>query len=477
VSAPTVVIAPPTTRRRTSLAVRITALCIGVAGVVAVVAGLISVRLAATVAEQVSQAALADQADVLAGQLTATGVGSRLGLLKVAGVLDGQGIAIVELPAGRAPTGANRSAVAAVLAAGVTGPPSRARSAEVTVAGRSVLVEARPTTAAGFALVQQVGVGAASTPLLRRNTLLSLGIGLVVAAIAGLLLARVLSRSLRRTAQVARTMGNGRRDLRAPVAGPREVADVAEAVNRLAEDLVHSESRQKEFLLSVSHELRTPLTAVSGFAESLADGVVTGEDVPHVGRMVRDEAHRLDRLVSDLLDLARLGAQDFRLDMAHVDLTALVVATSDVWRARCAAKEVAYSAEVPRHPVPVWADARRLRQVLDGLTENALRITPAGRPIVLALTVETGRAVLRVRDGGPGLAEGDYLIAFERGVLHDRYRHRRPVGTGVGLALVHGLVTRMGGTVTAGPAPEGGACFTLVLDLSEPLPAPTHPSR
>jgi signal transduction histidine kinase len=131
------------------------------------------------------------------------------------------------------------------------------------------------------------------------------------------------------------------------VEGPREVADVAESVNRLSEALARSEARQRDFLLSVSHELRTPLTAVSGFAESLADGVVTDAEVPRVGRLMLDESHRLDRLVSDLLDLARLGAADFRLDVADVDLIALVSATAQVWQARCAAREVPYRVEVP----------------------------------------------------------------------------------------------------------------------------------
>jgi two-component system OmpR family sensor kinase len=463
VSAPTVLLRAPDRGHRSSLAVRITALCIGVAGVVAVVAGLVSVRLADTVADQVSRATLANQADVVAGQLADVGPGSRLGLAKVDGVLRGEGIAVVVLTDAGGVTGADAQAVAEVKAAGITAPQSR--SATVKVAGKSVLVEARPTANGGFALVQRVGVGASVTPLLRRDTLLSLGIGLLVAAIAGLLLARLLSRPLRRTAQVAMTMSNGRRDLRAPVEGPREVADVADAVNRLSEALSRSESRQKEFLLSVSHELRTPLTAVSGFAESLADGVVTGTDVPRIGRLVLDESHRLDRLVRDLLDLARLGAEDFRLDVIDVDLTALTLATAEVWHARCAARDVPYRVDAPPFPVVVRADPRRLRQVLDGLTENALRITPAGRPIVLSLAPAPGVAVLRVRDGGPGLADSDYQVAFQRGVLHGRYQHDRAVGTGVGLALAHGLVTRMGGTIQAGPAPEGGACFTITLHL------------
>jgi two-component system OmpR family sensor kinase len=465
VSAPTEVLRAPDRRHRSSLAVRITALCVGVAGVVAVVAGLVSVRLADTVADQVSRATLADQADVLAGQLADVGIGSRLGLAKVAGVLKGEGIAVVMLTNPGGPTGGDAQAVAVVRAAGITAPPAHAESATVKVEGKSVLVEARPTANAGFALVQRVGVGASVTPLLRRDTLLSLGIGLLVAAVAGLLLARLLSRPLRRTAQVAMTMSNGRRDLRAPVEGPREVADVADAVNRLSEALARSESRQKEFLLSVSHELRTPLTAVSGFAESLADGVVTGAEVPRIGQLVLDEAHRLDRLVRDLLDLAKLGAEDFRLDVTDVDLTALVLATAEVWHARCAARNVPYRVNAPRHPVVVRADPRRLRQVVDGLTENAQRITPAGRPIVLSLDVVPGLAMLSVRDGGPGLADADYRVAFQRGVLHGRYQHDRPVGTGVGLALAHGLVTRMGGTIQAGPAPEGGACFTITLHL------------
>lgn len=477
-SAPTVLLHAPG-KRRTSLAVRITALCFGVAGVVALVAGLIATRQASAVAEQVSRSTLADQADVLAKQLDDTGLGSRLGLLRVAGVLGGQHIGIVFYPAGGAPTSADPSAVTAVIAAGITTPPARPTSATITVSGVVELVEARATATGGFALVQEVGIGAGAAQQLRRDMLVALGIGLIVAAVAGLLLARLLARPLRRTAQVAMTMSNGRRDLRVPVEGPREVADVADAVNRLAEALARSEARQKDFLLSVSHELRTPLTAVSGFAESLADGVVTGTDVPHVGRLVLDEAHRLDRLVRDLLDLARLGADDFRLDLTDVDLTELVHVTADVWRSRCAAKDVPYRADAPPHPVRVRADPRRLRQVLDGLTENALRVTPAGRPIVLSLDAQQGRAVLRVRDGGPGLSESDYQVAFRRGVLHGRYASHRPVGTGVGLALAHGLITRMGGTIQAGPAAEGGACFTIVLsppvNRAAPVPRSAPP--
>jgi signal transduction histidine kinase len=258
-------------------------------------------------------------------------------------------------------------------------------------------------------------------------------------------------------------MSHGRRDLRAPVEGPQEIAEVAESVNELADALYRSESRQRDFLLSVSHELRTPLTAVLGFAESLTDGVVTGGDVPGVGRVIGQEANRLNRLVSDLLDLARLGAADFRLDVTDVDLNALVADAAQVWQARCDAEGIPFRLELPMEPLVTASDPRRLRQVIDGLAENAVRMTPTGRPIVLSLSAGSGTAVLQVRDGGPGLSEEDYRMAFDRGALHTRYQGSRPVGIGIGLALAHGLTTRMGGTIAAGPAPEGGACFTVTL--------------
>jgi signal transduction histidine kinase len=145
----------------------------------------------------------------------------------------------------------------------------------------------------------------------------------------------------------------------------------------------------------------------------------------------------------------------------------LLAEAAQVWESRCAAAGVILRVDSPSHPVMVDSDPRRLRQVLDGLMSNAVRATPAGAPVVLALyDFDTLFAVLQVRDGGPGLSDEDYKLAFERGVLHSRYQGVRPVGTGIGLALVHGLVTRLGGEVDAGRAPEGGARFSVRLQLS-----------
>lgn len=427
-----------------NLATRIALLCLGVAFVAVLVAGVVSSRLVLSTSQQVSREILRSQADVVAGQISND---------RIEQVLEGQGIAIVRISPSGEVTGSDRAAVRAAREVGVARVLNGRPVSDVR--GR-LNVEARASGAGGFALVQETETSNTYRKLVR-NIVFALGIGLLVACLAGLALGTVLARPLKRVASVAHSMRAGRRDLRVPVSGTHELAEVATSVNELADALQRSESRQRDFLLSVSHELRTPLTAVTGFAESLADGVVSGEQVAPVGTVILDEARRLDRLVTDLLDLARLGADDFRLDLADVALEPVVRSAAEVWHARCHARGVPFTLDITAHPV-VRADARRLRQVIDGLMENALRVTPAGRPVVLALS-----SVLQVRDGGPGLAPEDYAVAFDRGVLHARYQESRPVGTGVGLALVHGLVTRMGGTITAGPAPEGGAAFTVAL--------------
>jgi two-component system sensor histidine kinase BaeS len=204
------------------------------------------------------------------------------------------------------------------------------------------------------------------------------------------------------------------------------------------------------------------------------------------------EAEHLDRLVSDLLVLARLEADDFPLEVTQVDLADLVRTAAEVWGGRCAAVGVILRTEVPNVPVIALTDPGRVRQVIDGLLENALRVAPPGAPAVLAVRLGgTGAAdeptlalpvagarplyapafaygavphvVLEVRDGGPGFTDDDLAVAFERGALYERYRGVRKVGSGLGLALAARLVARLGGQIEADHAAEGGARFTVRL--------------
>ncbi len=444
------------TRRRSGIATLIAALAVAVAFVAVLITGIFAVSSVRGAARQQAQESLGRQADIVAATLERT-PGTRPARLSQ--LLRGQQIQIeVSTDAAAAPaylTAADR----AELAAG------RPVSVVRDRAGAAVFVEGRPLDAGGAVVVVQpasIANGAAGTA--QRRLLLPLLLGLGGAAFAGLLLARRLARPLQAAAQAAHRLASGARDVRLVPEGPAEVAELATALNRLSGALATSEGREREFLLSVSHELRTPLTAVRGYAEALADGVVAPDDVERTGATMLAEAQRLDRLVADLLDLARLRAQDFRLDVTPVDLVELVRAAGLVWHDRCAREGVELRVEVPAQPVVVGTDPTRVRQILDGLAENALRVTPSGRPIVLAVRAEPGPvAVVEVRDGGPGLSDEDLSVAFERSALYDRYRGARRVGTGFGLALVFGLATRLGGTAVAQRSAEGGACFAVRL--------------
>lgn len=449
--------------RRSSLAVRITLLVVAVAIAVAAVAGVVGAAMIRNTAVDVTRNYLANQADVVQDQLTGEDPGYRIGLARLAEVFARQGISVVTVSRTGHLAGADAEAVQLATAAGVGRMTAdQALSRTVSTGGRTRLLEARAAPGRGFALVASADIGAGTARSLQRRVVLALLIGLVAAVLGGLVVARLVTRPLRRTAETARAMGAGARQTRAPVAGPSEVADVATAVNELADALQHSESRQRQFLTSVSHELRTPLAAISGQAEALSDGIVPGAEVSQVGRTIRAEAARLERLVSDLLDLARLGADSFRLEVGPCDLTALLREMAAVWQVRCDQRGVQLRLEIPAAPVVVDTDARRLRQVLDGLAENALRLLGTGQLLVLGLT-PADRTVLEVRDSGPGLAADDYAVAFEQGVLHERYRGRRPGGAGLGLALAASLVTRLGGSIAAGPAGEGGVCMRIEL--------------
>ncbi|MDX6286806.1 MAG: two-component system, OmpR family, sensor kinase [Frankiales bacterium] len=460
-----------TRRRRPSLSSRVTLVTIAVAVLAVLVAGLVSIGLVRTAAEDQARGQLGREADVVAG-LSDDG-GLRLKRPALARALQLDDISIVRInPGGRvAPVGGDGVISADDVRRLLAGQPISA--VRRNGSAQRVFVEGRPADTAGAVVLWQPAQESrdAVWGALRRIGL-ALLIGLAIAAIAGALLARRLARPLQHAAAAAHQLSAGARDVRLQPEGPAEVAEVAEALNLLADSLAASEARQREFLLSVSHELRTPLTAVKGYAEALADGVVPTADVAATGSTMLGEAARLERLVADLLDLARLGAEDFRLDMSEVDITELARRAATVWSDRCARAGVLFGLELPDAPLVIRTDLTRVRQILDGLAENALRATPAGKPLILAVRREDDNqhswAVLEVRDGGPGLTPDDQRVAFERSALHDRYRGKRRVGLGIGLALIGGLVARLGGTAHAGTAEEGGASFVVRLPVVGP---------
>ncbi|RIV34410.1 sensor histidine kinase [Micromonospora radicis] len=454
--------------RRTLTARAVLVTC-AVALVSVLVTALVAVPVAVRAAERRDQQALAVQAQLAADLLRARpGRVRDLAGERLVRQFAAQGIDVYVVSAGRVDQPGLPAQVVTRVAGG------NDVSGRRLVAGQRALVEGRALPGGdGVVLTRSAGVGVWRQVL--RGLWLPLLAGLAAGAVAGTLLARRLARPIRRAAAAAARLRAGDRSVRLPVEPPAEVADLAYALNGLAAALATSEGRQREFLLSVSHELRTPLTAIRGYAEALADGVLAPESAADTGRTMLAEAEHLDRLVADLLALARLEAVDFPLAPVPVDLARLAADAGRTWADRCAALGVVFRVEAGAPSVPAYTDPGRIRQVVDGLLENALRVVPPGAPVVLAVRPAgadpAAGGLLEIRDGGPGLTDDDLAVAFERGALHQRYRGLRKVGSGLGLALAAGLVRRLGGQISAGHAPEGGAAFTVRL------PAAPYPPR
>jgi signal transduction histidine kinase len=292
--------------------------------------------------------------------------------------------------------------------------------------------------------------------------------GGLLAALAAFLLARRISRPVDRIAAAARTLTGGTHPEPVPVEGAAEIATLAVAFNDLAAQLRRAQEAERNFLLSVSHELKTPLTAIRGYAEAVEDGAV---DPREAAATVAFEARRLERLVHDLLDLARMNRTDFSVLNTEIDLAEVAEDAVRRYQQQAEAFGVALQAAGDA-PAPAIADADRVLQVVSNLVENALRLTPPGGEV----RVVTEPGVLRVEDSGPGLAESDTGHAFERFYLHERYGQERKVGTGLGLAIVKELTLAMGGSVHVESHPGTLTVFTVRLRAPVAARAATLPA-
>src|SRR5436190_19503278 len=302
--------------------------------------------------------------------------------------------------------------------------------------------------------------------------LIAAGAGIALAALAAFVLARRIARPVRRVVDATRYLAEEREPEPVPIEGAYEIARLAQAFNEMAEQLARARAAEKQFLLSVSHELKTPLTAIRGYAEGVEDGAF---DVDEAVATISAEAARLERLVRDLLDLARMNRTDFSIRSETMDLAE--TAREAVRRYEGQARDFGVTLEAfAPAPAPAVADRDRVLQVTSNLVENALRLTPPGG--VVRVTAKP--AVIVVEDTGPGLRREDLPHAFERFYLHSRYSSDRPVGTGLGLSIVKELTQGMGGSVDVESTPGQGTSFTVRMPraagdvFTDGLPAPNR---
>jgi signal transduction histidine kinase len=228
-------------------------------------------------------------------------------------------------------------------------------------------------------------------------------------------------------------------------------------------ELRRADEIRRDFVANVSHELRTPLTAIRGYVEALAEGDTSQDEHRQFLDIIQRHTLRMERLVRDLLRLARLDAGQETLDLARSDTRGLVQAAVGDLTATIEQRRQRVEITVGPGAGTLQGDPVKLHDVLRNLVANASTYAPAGTRIGIDAARSDGWIAISVCDEGPGIPEEDLGRIFERFYRVDKSRARDPGGTGLGLAIVQHLVELHGGRVHAENRPEGGARVTIEL--------------
>lgn len=443
-----------------------------------VLAGFGTLALARFGAKQATRDQLVDQTQALTTAIEGSGMNlsfaarrQQLALLVRALRLEGIGFAVLG-PGGQPALDAGGNGLLD-LPDGVSSDDlhaDRLLAGETVTGSHGSLVYAAAPANRGPVTVVVIATRAADTQLgpAFRWFLLAAAATLVVGALVAARLGRRLTEPLRAASSATSGIAQGDLGTRLPDppgAAHDEVSDLARSINAMAAALERSQGLERQFLLSVSHDLRTPLTSIRGYAEAITDGAAP--EPAAAARVILGEARRLERLVGDLLDLARLDARTFRLDLRDVDLLDVAGGTVDGFQPDAAAAGVHVRVEASAGAaggVVVRGDPDRLAQVAANLVENALKF--ATTEVAVRVDSSEGWGWLVVGDDGAGIAPDDLPHVFERLYVASREPRRKETGSGLGLAIVRELVAAMGGHVTAQARAGGGTDLVVALPLA-----------
>jgi len=309
------------------------------------------------------------------------------------------------------------------------------------------LIVAKPKTELNHQLI----------PLLERLAIASLG-GIIVAGLLGWYLSRRITRPVLALSRATDEIARGRYDVDLPdVRGGGEIEHLADRFREMAVRLSDAERQERNFLMSVSHELRTPLTAIRGHVDALREGVAEDPEARAASLdVIAQEGARLERLVGDVLDLAKLEAHRFTVHTEEVNMEQLCDQAYSAFGEEARRRRIEYAKRFEAQPTIV-SDGDRVLQIISNLLSNAFRWTPDGGRVQLELTASNGRVSVAVDDSGPGVPIEEQERIFRP------FWSRDDSGTGLGLAIAHELAGALGGSIQLDSRPGEGSRFELVL--------------
>ncbi|WP_151734014.1 sensor histidine kinase ['Paenibacillus yunnanensis' Narsing Rao et al. 2020] len=290
-----------------------------------------------------------------------------------------------------------------------------------------------------------------------RRILLLAGIGAFMLALGFTwFIARILSRPLVQMQHATRKIAAGELETRLSLRRSDEIGSLAGAINDLAADLQRYRDTRQEFLANISHELRTPITYLQGYAKVVRSGLYENEDEKNLYlEIIGQEAHRLQQLVDDLFELAKMEEGKIPLKLDTVDFAQIAAQAVRKQELAVKAKGLQLLADIPEQAVMLSGDGKRLEQITLNLLENAVRYTEQGE-IRVTVREENERVQFIVIDTGIGIPEEELPYIFERFYRVEKSRSRQYGGTGLGLSIVRQLVDLHGGQIDITSKPGAG---------------------
>lgn len=295
----------------------------------------------------------------------------------------------------------------------------------------------------------------------------SLG-ALLIALIVGILLARGLTNPLKALTRAAQNISHGQLEQQVVVKSNDEIGQLAQAFNQMSQEVAKSNQLRQQMTADIAHDLRTPLTVISGYIESMQDGVL--KPTPQRLSLIYSEIERLQNLVGDLGMLSRVDAGELSLNPQELDPEMLLKHSADLFRHQAEQRNISLLVQTDKNLPQIFVDEARMMQVMGNLISNALRYTPENGTITLSARSSDGQIEICVADNGEGIPADELPFIFDRFHRADKSRHSEGGESGLGLAIVKALVESHHGIVTVDSILNVGSTFHLHL------PAVAHPA-
>jgi signal transduction histidine kinase len=294
----------------------------------------------------------------------------------------------------------------------------------------------------------------------------SVGVSVIIVILLAYIFSRRISKPLKEINKTARIIAGGEFQKRLNIKSRDEIGELATSFNNMIEALGHLEEMRRAFIANISHELRTPMTSIRGFIEGILDGTIPTERQDYYLTIVRDEVNRMNRLVNDILDLARMEAGEVKLNLIEFNINELVRRTVIKIESLLVSKNIDIEACFEEDDMYVIGDLDSIERVILNLVHNAVKFTQEGGKIKISTFKKRDRICISIEDNGPGISNEEISLIWDRFYKSDKSRGKDKSGTGLGLAIVKNIISEHGQEIVVESESGHGAKFTFTLNKS-----------